>query len=295
MRSPQPSARSSPTNSCDGRRRGSWGWRGRLHRSDPCGTARCARGVHRTRAGAASRLSPLTATVPSAHRWVTEANESSQLLTSPPLRAPRPQMSITSREMASPWSENDVMRDMTCLSLNRLNSVRYKSSGRPDAPHRQGVSGHVPAPVRRVGRGGLLRVHHGFPLGAAGPGSGLGFGWFLGWSVGDDGRAPPCSAGPGRGGRLVVAVAGGLSDYRVAGPGPGDCRSGRGAGGGAGRFERGAGAARGGGHRQDGAAGVGGRAGRGYAAGPGGGGAGGDGDGVRRAAPAAGAVYGRAG
>src|SRR5262249_46860628 len=91
------------------------------------------------------------------------------------------------------------------------------------------------------------------------------------------------------------SASGGLSDYRVAGPGRGDLRAGGGAGGGAERAERGTGAAGGGGHRQDGAAGVCCGWGRGYAAGPGGRGPGGNGDGVRWAAPSAGAVFGRAG
>ena len=135
MRSPQPSARSSPTNSCDGRRRGSWGWRGRLHRCDPWGTARCARGVHRSRAGAACRLSPLTATVPSAYRLVTE---SKRIVAAPHDSSAEGAAAADVEhvwEMASPWSENDVMRDMTCLSLNRLNSVRYKSSRQNPTHH----------------------------------------------------------------------------------------------------------------------------------------------------------------
>src|SRR5712691_7264462 len=100
-------------------------------------------------------------------------------------------------------------------------------------------------------------------------------------------------AGPGWSGLSRPGRAGGLGDERVAGPDRGNRRAGGHAGRGAGWAERGAGGAGGGGDRQDGAAGVGGGAGGGYAGGAGGGGAGGDGDGVRRAAPVAGAVAGR--
>src|SRR5215475_3122033 len=138
---------------------------------------------------AASRLSPLTATVPSAYRLVTE---SKRIITAPHVVRRHQQPS-----RAQVGESHRYLERFKCRSLTA--STRFGTNPAADPAHHTVKlcmwscpstcsSGRPRWPPARSPR---------FPVRRGRAGVGAGLCWFLGWGAVDDGRAPPWRAGPG--------------------------------------------------------------------------------------------------